>query len=293
LKIEVLARLDPRARRMPVLVAGHGSFRFGLLEGALEAQFENASGNNNYVRSADAFAPDHMYHPVPDHKWVKLGFYHDGFAKMRLFIEDELVGEAIVDGGIPPVQALGVSIGNAVDQDGYHFPGEIDEVRIWRHDPKGLKRELLGRPYTKKTARCWQRLFEGVAAWAKRNPEAYQELAGRAAAAQNSFLRPLYLLPDGDQAKLRVRLAAIDKLWFAGAIDGPAMAQALCDWIALLRSLGLDPVGDPDYQALLAAAAAVDVNGRDLLECDPKIAAFLELLRKAAENCGKTAGAKT
>ena len=90
-----------------------------------------------------------------------------------------------------------------------------------------------------------------------------------------------------------MRLAAIDKLWFAGAIDGPAMAQALCDWIALLRSLGLDPVGDPDYQALLAAAAAVDVNGRDLLECDPKIAAFLELLRKAVENCGKTAGAKT
>ena len=72
------------------------------------------------------------YHPVPANRWVTLGFHHDGFAKMRLFIDDELVGEAIVEGGIPPVQGLGVSIGNDVDQDDLQFPGEIDEVRIWR-----------------------------------------------------------------------------------------------------------------------------------------------------------------
>ena len=34
LKIEVLARVDPLAKRKPILVAGHGSFRFGLMEGA-------------------------------------------------------------------------------------------------------------------------------------------------------------------------------------------------------------------------------------------------------------------
>src|SRR5689334_8541849 len=49
LKIEVLARVDPNAARSMVLVAGHGSFRFGLLEGALEARFNNATTFNNYV----------------------------------------------------------------------------------------------------------------------------------------------------------------------------------------------------------------------------------------------------
>ena len=111
LRIEVLARVDPMANRAPVLVAGQGSFRFGLMEGALEARFENATGNNNFVRSADEFAPDKKYHPVPANKWVRLGFDHDGFAKMRLFIDGELVGETVVEGGIPPVQGLGVSIG--------------------------------------------------------------------------------------------------------------------------------------------------------------------------------------
>src|SRR5581483_5046058 len=124
LKIDVLARVNLMAQAVSVLVAGHGSFRFGLSEGALEAQFDNATGTHNYVRAADAFSPDHTYHPVPANKWVKLGFHHDGFARMRLFVEDELVGEAIVEGGVPSVQGLGVSIGNHVDQDGLQFPGE-------------------------------------------------------------------------------------------------------------------------------------------------------------------------
>jgi Concanavalin A-like lectin/glucanases superfamily len=292
LKIDILARLDPHARRVSVMVDGHGSFRFGVMEGALEAQFTNASGSNNYVRSADQFAPDHMYHPVPANKWVWLSLHHDGFAKMRLFIEGELVGEAIVDGGIPPVDALGVSIGNAADVDGYRFPGEIDELRIWRHDPKGMKREFLGRPYTRKTARCWQRLFEAVNAWMESNPEQSRALTDQLTAVRDTFVRSLLLLPDGDQAKLRAAILAINKLWFEGEIDGPAMEMAFCDWIALLGSFGIEPVDDPSFDALKAALAKVDVDGSALLKCDPKIALFLERLRHAAKTCGKQGRAR-
>src|SRR3712207_410992 len=49
LKIEVLARVNPETRPMSYLVAGHNSFRFGLLEGALAADFQNSSGTNNFV----------------------------------------------------------------------------------------------------------------------------------------------------------------------------------------------------------------------------------------------------
>jgi hypothetical protein len=292
LKIEVLARVaDPLATLTQGLVVGHGSFRFGLNQGALEAGFENASGSNNYVRSADAFAPDGMYHPVPSNKWVKLGFYHDGFAKMRLFIEGQLVGEAIVDGGVPPVQGLGVSIGNAVDVDGQQFAGEIDELQIWRHDPKNMKREFLGRPYTNKTARCWEHFFRQILNWAKLNPETLKALSLQVADVQNSFIRALFLLPDSDQARVRAMLIRLDQLWFAGDIDGPEMETALRDWIVLLRSVGIDPFGEPTNPALAAAIAKVGIDGRDLLKCDPKIAKFLDLLRNAAEKYGKTAEA--
>lgn len=56
LEIEMLVRVDPMAHRAPVSVAGEGSVSFGLLEGALVGSFVNASGNNNFVRSADQFA---------------------------------------------------------------------------------------------------------------------------------------------------------------------------------------------------------------------------------------------
>jgi hypothetical protein len=293
LEIEVLARLDPHARRVSVMVAGDGSFRFGIMEGALEAQFQNASGSDNYVRSDASFSPDHMHHPVPAQKWVKLGFHHDGFAKMRLFIEGELVGEAVTEGGIPPVQALGVSIGNAVEADSYQFPGEIDELRIWRHDPKGLKREFLGRPYTRKMARCWERLFEQVAEWTKRHPEQSRGLTNRLHTARDAFVRALYLLPDSEQAKLRAAMLAIKKLWSAGEIDGPAMEKALCDWVSLLQALGIDPIDDPVYDALNAEFAKIGIDGRDLLTCDPKIALFLERMRSAGATCGRKAGGRS
>ena len=288
LKIDVLARVDPHARRWSRLVAGHDSFQFGILEGALEAQFNNTTGNNNYVRSADAFAPDHRYHPVPANKWVKLGFHHDGFARMRLFMDDELVGEAIVEGSIPPVQSLGVSIGNNVDSDNSQFPGEIDEVRIWRLDPKAMKREFLGRPYTHDEARCWQQHAEHLIDWMKKNPEQRSALARQIRAAQYSFIRALFLLPESDQAKLRAVLVAFGDLWFAGKIAGPEMEKVLCDWIALLRSRGLEPSSDPAHNNLTAALEALKIETHDVLTCDPKIAAFLDLFRSAVENCGKT-----
>lgn len=288
LKIDVLAKVDPMVQRRCVLVAGHGSFHFGILEGALEAGFENATGKNNYVRADSSFSPDHEFHSVPANKWVRLGFHHDGFAKMGLFLNGVLVGEAVIEGNIPPVQSLGVSIGNDTDVGGLQFPGEIDELKIWRLDPKAMKREFLGRPYTKETAQCWQRYFEKIIHTVKENPEQHKALAQLIRAEQYSFLRSLYLLPDSDQAKLRAILFALGELWFAGNIDGPEMEKVLCDWIATLRMLGVDPYSSPAQEALDAALTTIKIDSHDLLKCDPKIAGFLKLMRNASDNCGKT-----
>jgi hypothetical protein len=60
----------------------------------------------------------------------------------------------------------------------------------------------------------------------------------------------------------------------------------LCDWIARLSALGLDPGDGPASNALSAALAELKIDTSEILKCDPKFAAFLELLRKASENCG-------
>jgi hypothetical protein len=292
MKIEVLAKVDPMARRNSILVAGQGSFSFGILEGALEAGFVNATNRNNYVRADSSFSPDNKFHPIPANKWVKLGFHHDGFAKMRLFLDDELVGEAIIEGSIPPVQSPGVSIGNGTNTNvgGLQFPGDIDEVRIWRLDPKAIKREFLGRPYTKETAECWQRHFEKIIHAVEENPEQLRALAEMIKNEQYSFLRSLFLLPDSDQAKLRAILYEYGELWFAGDIAGPEMEKVLCDWIATLRSLDIDPGGGPGQDALADALAQINIDSYGLLKCDPEIAGFLELMKSAVDKCGKKEG---
>ncbi len=288
LKIEILARVDPMMQRTPTLVAGQGSFRFGLMEGALEARFENATGSHNHVRSDQQFAPDHNFHRVPTNKWVRLGFDHDGFAKMRLFIDGELVGETIVEGGIPPVQGLGVSIGNDVDRDGSQFPGEIDELRIWRLDPKAPKRAFLSRPYTRQTARCWRQYWESTIAWARRNQEQGKSLTQQIQGEQEAVVRSILLLPDSEQAKLGAVLTAFSALWRAGNISGPEMAKVLCDWFALLRGAGIEPGGDAATSAALAAAfAGRQAEAKALLRCDRKMAVFADLLREAEATCGK------
>jgi hypothetical protein len=287
LKIDVVAKVDPMARFRSVLVAGDGSFRFGILEGALEAEFHSTTGNHSYIRAADSYSPDHEYHPVPADKWVKLGFYHDGFAHMRLFMDDELVAETLVAEPIPAVQGLGVSIGNGIDEDDRQFPGEIDELRIWRLDPKNLKREFLSRPYTHKTARCWQRYFESAMQWAKRHPDQPEELVREIGTWRNGLSRALLLLPDDEQAKAQAILIAFTDLWSAGNIAGPEMEQVLCDWIALLTARGLDPGRGPGNDLLSHIRAALKKEIDTLLKCDPKFAAFLTLLHNAEENCAR------
>src|SRR5207247_9063277 len=130
----------------------------------------------------------------------------------RLFVDNELVGEAIIEGGVPPVQGIGVSIGNDVDQDALQFPGEIDEVRIWRLDPKEMKRRFLDRPYTPREAHCWEKYFEHLIDWMKQNPEQAKALAQQTRSAQGSFICSLFLLPDSDQAKVRAVLVAFADL---------------------------------------------------------------------------------
>ena len=136
LRIDILARVERSNRCFFVLVEGKNSFRFGVAKGALEVFYQNVTGNNRHIRAAEPYSLDHRYHPVPENRWIKLSMYHDGFAKMRLFHDDHLVAEASVDGCIPPVTDTGISIGNSIDYNGYHFPGKIDRVQIWRLNPE-------------------------------------------------------------------------------------------------------------------------------------------------------------
>ena len=278
LQIEVVARLDPKARLILPLVEGYGSFQFYVNQTALAASVTGSS----YVRSADEDAPEGKLHAVPANKWTTLGFYHDGYARAQLSIDGEIVGETTnVTGGVPPVQSGGVTIGNSFGGGG-PLLGSIDEVRIWRLDPNEMRREFLCRPYTAATARCWTALFLAVRAWITDNPSQAGALYGLIDSRMRTLIRGLFLLPAAEQAKARALLQEFAKLWCEGKIDGSQMHSVLRQWIADLRRLGLDPSGGLQSTDINDLLSGIDLQGLTL-DCDPEVIAFLRLIYKSLE----------
>jgi len=283
LKIEVLARVNPIAARTLTLVAGDGSFRFRIMETALEASFEGPPGDGAYIRSDSSYSPDHQFHAVPANRWTTLGFYHDGFAKMRLQIDGVVVGETPVSGAVPGVKSGGVCVGNSV-MGAEPLLGEIDEVRIWRAYPRGVDQEFLCRPFDKATAQCWEALFRTVRDWVKRDPVEAQALMNLLSARQRLVTRTLLLLPVDELSRIRAILREYRRLWCAGQIDGSQMRNVLRQWLAALRRHGLDPVADPHRAEIEALRQRANIDPRLLtLDCDPEAGLFLSLLEQIQE----------
>jgi hypothetical protein len=278
LKIEVNARIDTNAARQLTLAAGDGAFVFEVNERALAARVGADS-----IRSGDADAPDGAFHQVPSNRWTRLRLEHDGFARLRLFIDDRLVAEKLVTGGVPPVQAGGVAIGNLVGG-GQALRGTVDEVLIWRLDPREMIREFLGRPMSSDVARCWEALAEAVRDWTRSHSAEAGALAGLALANGAQLVRRINVLSEPQQMEVSDHLAAILRLWWEGKIDGHAMSHALEAWLKTLRRLGLqDTDRGAEAQALLTdfdtTAATVD--------CDPELLGFLKRMAHAQAVAGK------
>ena len=236
--------------------------------------------NPCYLRSDEEHSPDGQFHEVPRNRWVTLGFYHDGFAKAQLTIDDAIVAEVAVARGVPGVQGEGVAIGNRLGR-GQPMPGTIDEVRIWRSDPNAMRREFLCRPYNAKTAQCWEALFIAVRkAWAV-HPDAMQTLLDFAQSYIDAFIRALLLLPAAEQAKVRALLDGCIAHWCKGSIDSVHMRDALHKWRHALKAAGV-PAPSPDLVARVEFLWPQLGLETQSLDCDPKALGFFKLLHETA-----------
>ena len=280
LKIEVTAKLDTQAGRTLTLAAGDGAFELFIIEGALAARV-----GGDTVRSADADSPDGQPHNVPSNRWTTLGLHHDGAAKLTLFIDGALVAGKLVSGSVPSVQAGGVTIGNRPGG-GQPLLGDIDEISVWRQDPKAMRREFLSRPLTADQVRCWEANARAVAVWMAGHPDQAKALGSLASGQIHTLVRGLYLLSPAEQARMRRHLVDQVKPWIAGKITSRAMDRAWRGWLADLRRLGLE---SPNSRSeVLALISDFDLKSLSL-DCDPAVTKFLHLIARAAKAADKKA----
>jgi hypothetical protein len=281
LKIEVDVRVpDPTLARTLCLIEGDAAFRFQIFEHAIEATLFTGGGiEPTHLRAADAFAPDHAFHPVVPGRWVTLGLYHDGFAKTQLTMDGRLVAETLVKGSVAGVGAGGVSIGNGLGG-GTPLHGAISEVRVWRLDPQAIRREFLCRPIDADVVECLAATFEQTQAWIAAHPDEAAQLVALVEARTAQVIRTLQLLPDKERDQARAALDHMTGLWCQGRIDGKAMEKALAAWRAVLARAGVADTSDTDAARIrdIAAASFPDVS----IKCDKALRKFLKHLGQGA-----------
>lgn len=188
---------------------------------------------------------------VPLGEWVNLAFEHDGIDAMRLYANGQKVAERHqVLAGIRDAAAAGLRVGNAASGTDEFLGGDIDEIKVWRRDPRALWNEFSRRPIDAAAGACWHDFLLRIDEILHDNPECAR-LLGALHDVIERMLRTIAAHGPGALEQLVRFCEEYQALWRAGAIDGPDMASLAQAWIAWLRSLGVNPEADATLQALL------------------------------------------
>lgn len=288
LKVEVTVRMDALGQRRN-LVEGDNSFAFfidpqGHLCGSYNGpQFAGGPLVWQGANSLDN-SPDGTTRTVPMNHWVTLRFEHDGYASVRLFIDDVLVAANYsLRSGVPPVVNTGVSIGNWTLTDAYAFDGAIDEVKIWRWDPDEAFGQFLGRPAQPCGACCWQAIFEWIEAQLH-DPHGRQRviaLMGCIGAAQTEMVRALRSKGEKAIAKNARLSAEYRQLWQRGAIDGDDMKDWQVRWFDwVTRVAGPDAFNEYTERVQRCLIASGFLDQLPHFDCDDEFARYIQSLSR-------------
>ena len=148
-------------RRQPSLgfIIDSDAFQFHIRGNTLDTPVAwFSSYPQQYSEISPAFDPvGPTPYRIPAGQWVTLGFMHDGFGTMELYADGQVVAQRSgVYGPVTAPGGAGLSIGNA-RTGGLFFNGEIDEVKIWRLNPRRIEDEFYSRPMDRETIECWKR----------------------------------------------------------------------------------------------------------------------------------------
>jgi len=277
---EVTLRCQPSPWPLVHTLFDSDSFQLTLRQDNLGAWF---CGTPLSYSQVDAYfdAVGGQPYSVAHGAWVRLGFLHDGLNRMELYVNGRLIAKK--DGPLNGVASLGgngLYIGNSRTGDTF-LNGDIDEVKIWRHDPAHADRAFFNRPWDEQTAECWVEFLRSIQAALQKYPDC-AALLRRSVMDCQARLRRI-TVGNGPQTRDRFyhSSAEYQSLWTAGAIDTAKMAKLFSDWVTWLRLVGITIENDPGMAALKASDCwRLIVGELKSTDCDPKIRPLLKHIMK-------------
>ena len=241
---------------------------------------------NQYAEISTAFDPvGPTPYRVPAGQWVTLGFMHDGFDTMELYADGQVVARRSgVYGPVNTPGGVGLSIGNALRSGGLSCNGEIDEVKIWRLNPRRVEDGFYSRPMDRETAECWRRFRRSIEDAFRRHPDCAKPTREAVKSAVDSFIRQANTQGPETQSRLQRAAKEYNRLWREGKVDSPEMVDVFLDLIGWLRIAGAAPQDNAALAALKKSPCWQLILGElKPLDCDRQ---FMTLLRAVADNLG-------
>ncbi len=292
LRVDITARLTTIASHRQMLIHGDHSFRIFTSDRYLYAAFH---GSPKVYPDTDwdtvSTYKNGLQFPgyrLTLNKWARLQFEHDGLTTMRLLVDDQPVSTLhYVLSGVPGVGPKGICIGNAVDDGDQPFPGEIDEIRVWRLDPRRVRKQFLERPLDQEAIDCWTRYVQSVTAAFRRHPDCAKQLTAAIRGGLDRWLRAIVTQGPETRQRFEEVRERYAELWRQGRVDGPEMKKLIADWCTWLRLVQLDPCGGEAAEAIKQSECWRLIQ-RDLadLNCDPQAAALMALFQTEC-GCGE------
>ena len=219
--------------------------------------------------------------PVPVGRWVTLAFQFNGWDRLELSVDGDVVRSKTAPvGPLPGASPLPLDIGGFAGGWG-RYESRIDDVKVWRRNPLALSQDFLNRPMDSETADCWARWGRRLRDWSREHPRCTAELVGQ--------LGPLYQAVheiNGDP-ELRNQFRLIGETyrreWTAGTLTSEDMIRAgaeagrLLDRAGYPRELIEVLLNESDcWRHLMTDVPAPD--------CDHQ---FTELIRETARELGE------
>jgi hypothetical protein len=216
---------------------------------------------------------------LPTGRWITLGLINDGQGYSAITIDGAVVAEARQSKAVSVFTNL--RIGQSRWSDDEPLNGRIDDLKIWRIDPKRINREFLNRPIDSATSDCLKRWLDDLRDALEDDVECGQLLPQLALAAVNRMITDS--VEHSPEARQRIEQAVREyqRLWAANDL-GDELVQVIVELSDWLAQEGIPVTGSPEFQALMDSPCIRAIGGNlPPLDCDPQFKSFLTQLAVA------------
>jgi hypothetical protein len=253
------------------LVLHSDSLAFSIIDDVPYVDF-GASG----AISPSTIGPN--FYRMPSNQWCIVGFLHDGFNTIELHADGAVVSRISgAYGEVNPPGGAGVSIGNTLSGGSAFLNGEIDDVKIWRLNPRRFHQAFYARPMDAETAECWQRFQREIDESFRRHPECVAQIGAALKQAIANFARHSVAEGPAMQERLLQSAKNYNRLWVNGEIENEEMVQNFVDLLKSWEASGID-LQDSDMYAGLARSPCLRLILSEITvpDCDRQVKALLE-----------------